>query len=275
LERVILRVMFSDYLERWQLTPDGDPIITPTSRLLPVSRSGSTAMLKLAVHPEERRGNRLMTWWNGNGAACVLMHDGDAILMERASGGTSLADLARHGRDDEACRIMCAAVVRLHAGESPPQDIAKDLVPLTRWFEALMQAAERHGGILRLCATIASELLATARDVNVLHGDIHHGNVLDFGPRGWLVIDPKGLIGERSFDYANLFCNPDIETATSPGRLVQRLEVVAAAAAIDRSQLLRWILAWAGLSAAFAIEDGGSPKEALTVAELAAAELNR
>ena len=267
--------MFSDYLERWQLTPDGDPIITPTSRLLPVSRSGSTAMLKLAVHPEERRGNRLMTWWSGNGAARVLMHDGDAILMERASGGTSLADLARHGRDDEACRIMCAAVVRLHAGESPPQDIAKDLVPLTRWFEALMQAAERHGGILRLCATIASELLATARDVNVLHGDIHHGNVLDFGPRGWLVIDPKGLIGERSFDYANLFCNPDIETATSPGSLVQRLEVVAAAAAIDRSQLLRWILAWAGLSAAFAIEDGGSPKEALTVAELAAAELNR
>jgi streptomycin 6-kinase len=265
--------MFSDYLERWQLIPDGDPIITPTSRLLPVRWIGSPAMLKVAIHPEERRGNRLMTLWNGNGAPRVLMHDEDAILMERATPGLSLADLARHGRDDEACLIVCAAAARLHARAL--QDLVKDLVPLTRWFQALMHAAELHGGILRQCAAIASELLATARDVRVLHGDIHHGNVLNFGPRGWLVIDPKGLVGERAVDFANLFCNPDIGTATSPGRLTRQLEVVAAAAAIDGSRLLPWILAWAGLSAAFAIEDGGSPKEALTVAELAAAELNR
>src|SRR5258708_18779295 len=90
-------LMFSDYLERWELTPDGDPIVTPTSRLLPVVRSGSPAMLKLAVHPEEQRGNRLMTQWDGDGAARVLMHAGDAILMERAAPGTLLADLARNG----------------------------------------------------------------------------------------------------------------------------------------------------------------------------------
>lgn len=30
-----------------------------------------------------------------------------------------------------------------------------------------------------------------------LHGDLHHGNVLDFGASGWLAIDPKGLKGER------------------------------------------------------------------------------
>jgi aminoglycoside/hydroxyurea antibiotic resistance kinase len=42
----------------------------------------------------------------------------------------------------------------------------------------------------------------------VLHGDLHHGNVLDFGLRGWLAIDPKGLLGERGFDFANIFTNP-------------------------------------------------------------------
>jgi streptomycin 6-kinase len=266
--------MFKEYLERWQLTPDGGPITTPTSWLLPVRRSGSPAMLKVAMHPEERLGNRLMTWWNGNGAARVLLQAGDAILVERAQGRSSLANLARHGRDDEASRIICAAVVRLHARESPPQDLVKDLIPLSRWFAPLNPAAGTQGGVLHLCTTTAAELLAAPRDEMVLHGDIHHGNVLDFGPRGWLVIDPKGLIGERAFDYANLFCNPDIETAASPGRLARRLEVVARAAALDRSRLLRWIVAWAGLSAAFAIEDGASPKGALTVAELAAAELS-
>jgi streptomycin 6-kinase len=46
-------------------------------------------------------------------------------------------------------------------------------------------------------AATARELLAKPSEVVVLHGDIHRGNVLDFGPRGWLASDPKGLVGER------------------------------------------------------------------------------
>jgi streptomycin 6-kinase len=87
--------MFSDYLERWELTPDGEPIITPTSRLLPVRSAGAPAMLKIAVLDEERLGGQLMIWWNGLGAARVLAHGENAILMERAETGTSLADVAR------------------------------------------------------------------------------------------------------------------------------------------------------------------------------------
>ena len=48
----------------------------------------------------------------------------------------------------------------------------------------------------------------------VLHGDVHHGNALDFNGR-WRAIDPKGLFGARTFDHANIFCNPDTESALS------------------------------------------------------------
>lgn len=41
--------MFDPYLARWQLTPDGEPIPTYSSRLLPVRRDGEPAMLKTAV----------------------------------------------------------------------------------------------------------------------------------------------------------------------------------------------------------------------------------
>lgn len=261
--------MFSEYLERWTLTQDGDPIITHSSRLLPVCRGGMPAMLKVATTAEESRGGAVMAWWNGRGAARVLAHEGDALLLERA--GISLANFVRAGRDDEATRIICAAVAELHAPRSLPPP---DLVSLTEWFEALQPAAAMHGGILRRSAETASELLATQRDVTVLHGDIHHDNILNFGSRGWLAIDPKGLRGERGFDYANLFCNPDHETETLPGRLTRRIELVAEAAALEPTRLLRWILAWAGLSAAWLIDDGVSPKCALTVAELAEAKLN-
>lgn len=261
---------FDDYLGRWNLTPDGDPIITHSSQLLPVRQGATPAMLKIALEAEEKFGGLLMSWWAGRGAARVLAHEDAALLMERAENNLSLAEFARNGRDDEASRIICAAIAALHQQiDRPPFD----LIPLTRWFEDLALAAAQHGGILTVCAATARELLETPQEVVVLHGDVHHENILDFGSRGWLVIDPKRLIGERGFDYANLFCNPDGRTASAAGRLTRQVGVVAEAAGLERKRLLQWILAWAGLSAAWWLQDGESPASEFRVAELAAAEL--
>ncbi len=147
------------------------------------------------------------------------------------------------------------------------------LAPLPVWFRQLEPAAHAHGGVLVKSAAAARALLAAPREDVVLHGDIHHDNILDFGPRGWLAIDPKGLHGERGYDYANLFCNPDPETAAAPERLVRRAAMVAAAAGIEPRRLLQWVLAYAGLSAAWDIGDGADPALPLAVAEIAAAEL--
>lgn len=264
--------LFERYISRWALIPDGRPISTHSSRLLPVRWHGVPAMLKVAIADEERAGALLMMWWNGQGAARVFAHEEDAVLLERAEGTRSLAELVRNGDDDAASRVICAAVARLHAREhSRPPDT---LVPLTRWFRELDPAATQYGGILSRAAATARDLLTTPQDVVVLHGDIHHGNVLDFGqPRGWLAIDPKGLKGERGFDYANLFCNPDREAATAGGRLARQASIVAAAANVPRKRLLQWVLAYAGLSAAWTLSDGETPEIALAVAELAAEEL--
>jgi streptomycin 6-kinase len=269
--------MFDVYLVRWNLIADGSPIVTHSGSLLPVRHRGEPAMLKLATEKEERFGGRLMEWWDGDGAARVLARDHDALLLERAEGAASLADMARNGRDDEACRVLCAVAARLHAPRPKPPP---ELVPLSYWFRELEGAAATHGGILVRCAKTARALLAEPREVGVLHGDLHHGNVLDFGVRGWLAIDPKRLVGERGFDFANIFTNPDLDdpsraVATEPGRFARRLEVVAEAARLERERLLRWILAWTGLSAAWFLGDGDSAAIDLQVAQFAAAELDR
>lgn len=72
----------------------------------------------------------------------------------------------------------------------------------------LASASVAHGGVLRLSALAASDLLSAPQNEVVPHGDVHHGNILHFDERGWLAIAPKGLFGECGFDYANLFCNP-------------------------------------------------------------------
>ena len=230
-------------------------------------------MLKIATEPEERRGAETMVWWSGEGAARVLAHEGDALLMERATGEQSLAEMARAGRDDEAMRVLCAAAARLHAPRSRP--LPPSLVPLEAWFRDLEPAAARYGGILAQSATMARDLLADQREIVLLHGDIHHGNVLDFGPRGWLAIDPKGLIGERTFDYVNLLRNPDDETALAPRRFARQVTVIAEAARLDRGRLLRWTVAFCGLSAAWILNDHDFPRHDYRIAYLALAELER
>jgi streptomycin 6-kinase len=166
----------------------------------------------------------------------VVEHDDDAVLLERATGCRSLVDMSSHGKDDEASLIICGVVAGLHAPRhSPPPE----LIPLTDWFRALEPMASREGGILVRSAATARTLLANPREVVPLHGDVHHGNILDFEARGWLAIDPKRLEGERGFDYANLFCNPNHPVATAPDRLARQANVVAEAAGLERKRLLQ------------------------------------
>ena len=264
-------MIFEPYLSRWQLTPDGPTLATPSSRLLSVRRcDGSQAMLKIAREEEEVRGSALMAWWNGEGAAAVLAHEGPALLMERALGRSSLLEMAETGRDDAASEIICGVAARLHAPRTRP---LPPLVPLSVWFTELAAAASRDGGILRQCDTTARELLAEPREIVVLHGDLHHANVLDFGPQGWRAIDPKALLGERGFDFANIFCNPTEQVATAPGRLARQIDIVTATARLEPLRLLKWILAYAGLSAAWTLQAGERPDLALAVAGCAAGQL--
>jgi len=181
--------------------------------------------------------------------------------------------MALNGEDDEATRIMCRALAHLHA---PRPTQPPPLVELAPWFASLTMAAARYGGQYAECLQIADTLLAEPHDVVVLHGDMHHDNVLDFGPRGWLAIDPKRVRGERGYDYANLICNPELPTATEPERFQRQVEVICATAGIERSRLLQWVLAFAGLSAAWFMEDDEQKAAAgqLKVAQLAASALN-
>lgn len=263
------------WLARWGLTPDGPDFATHHARLMPVRQGARPAMLKLTRQKDEIRGAEIMEWWAGNGAAPVLARDGGALLLARAEGARTLSDMARSGRDDEASQIICKTAAGLHRTRPNPPET----VPLRLWFRDLGPAAATHGGLLAQAWDVAAKLLDAPRDPVALHGDLHHDNILDFEQDGWLAIDPQGLWGERGFDFANIFTNPDLSdptrpVATLPGVFQQRLKTVAEAAGLDRQRLLQWILAWTGLSAAWFIDDGDPMAEIdLRIAALALAEL--
>ena len=270
------------YVARWGLAVDGEGFSTHSSHLLPVRLDESPAMLKVALTDEERRGNHLMAAWEGRSAARVLRHDDAAVVLERATGPRSLAAQAAGGAgsphwaqaDARATRTLCAVAGELHdigglrdrgtpGDPGAPVDLqavaSDDLVPLDRWFRALLARGDAQRGFLRRAATTARALLDERRDHVVLHGDLHHGNVLDFGDAAaarWKAIDPKGLVGDRAFDYANMLCNPSHDVALVPGRLERQVNVVSASAGIGTERMLRWVVAWSGLSATW-FQDAG------------------
>ncbi|MBO1739056.1 aminoglycoside phosphotransferase family protein [Leifsonia sp. TF02-11] len=270
--------VLAPWRSRWGLVPDGDAFATPSSVLQPVLRDGVPAYLKLATVAEEAAGGRVLRWWAGRGAAAVLAADGDALVLERAGGDRDLAALAASGThgDETATRILCRAAVRLHAVDDLPRP--EGLVGLRRWFVELFEHAAAHptdrGGLFARAAIEAQALLAERAADVVLHGDLHHGNVLDFGDaesggRGWLAIDPKHIHGDPAFDFANILCNPDREIAHAPGRLERTVSIIADETGIDERRMLRWTLAWAGLSAAWSERSGGDAEIAVGVGERA------
>ncbi|MGN6426160.1 MAG: aminoglycoside phosphotransferase family protein [Leifsonia sp.] len=264
--------------ERWRLTADGAAFATPSSILQPVISAGRPAYLKLATVDEEAAGARVLAWWASRGAAAVFEADGDAVVMERATGDRSLAALAESGPagDDEATRVLCRTGLALHRVDDVPRP--GGIVGLRRWFRELFEhAAEHpgaHDGLFPVAAATADALVGGGADV-VLHGDLHHGNVLDFGAHGWRAIDPKHLHGDPAFDFANILCNPSPAVALRPGRLERTVAVIAEETGVDERRMLEWVLAWCGLSAAWSERSGGDPSTAVGVGRRARAVLGR
>ncbi|MCF7750693.1 APH(6)-I family aminoglycoside O-phosphotransferase [Bacillus subtilis subsp. subtilis] len=263
-------------LTQWQLVRDGDVITTAHARLWPVRLAdGTAAMLKVSTETEERNGHRLLRWWDGDGAVRLLAHDHEAVLIERASPGRSLRAMSTGGQDARATQVLCATAARLH---HPRGSVPDGLVPLQDWFKDLLHPRVGLSPLLEQCRSLAQALLAGQVEQRPLHGDLHHDNVLDAGPRGWLAIDPKRLFGDRAFDYTILFCNPDlcgpgIHVATRPAIFAHRLDQVGALAGLERTRLLRWIAASAGLSAVWFLGDGDPADIDLAVAGMALRQL--
>jgi streptomycin 6-kinase len=102
----------------------------------------------------------------------------------------------------------------------------------------------------------------------VLHGDLHHENVLR-GPDGNLVVlDPNGVLGAPGFDVGALLWNPWGEVLNHPEVMPVRLDVLADELEMDRTEVRAWGWVVAVLSAAWLVEDGADPAYQLGVAEL-------
>jgi len=249
---------------RWSLTKSTPVADTPRSAIFRVEQNGrnfaALKIIKPEASREEGRGTRLLQWYEGDGAATVFDIHGDTVFMEWLDGGT-LGDPVRAGKDDEGTIAIATVVAGIHR---PRPDAPEDLEPLRNRFQTLFDTDVRawpHTArdLYARSAGIALKLFDRPSAVVPLHGDIHHDNILS-SDRGWLVIDPKGLLGDPTYDLANVFINPvgGAHIATDPRRIAARADILSQRLGYQRKRILGWAAAHAALSACWELDAGRS-----------------
>ncbi|MCK4978591.1 MAG: hypothetical protein KAS36_16775, partial [Anaerolineales bacterium] len=96
------------------------------------------------------------------------------------------------------------------------------------------------------------DLISSMEETVLLHGDLHHWNILSAQRQPWLAIDPKGVIGEPAYEIGAWLRNPFpyILAEQYPDRLIlRRAEQLSEELGFDRKRLLAWGLAQAILAA--------------------------
>jgi streptomycin 6-kinase len=201
--------------------------------------------------------------------------DAGAVLLERATGGPLSGMCERD--DDRATEILSSAMESWWVPGGPECGLPP-LAELEDTFEEFDRGP--HGASYRgrdIVATLAEidsgmrdlraatvtarrvfqELLADHAPAVVLHGDLHHDNVLEDETRGWAVVDPKGFFGDAGYDTGAMLYNPFAYTSriADVGPLLQRrLDIMSNIVRIDRELMTAWGYVKAVLSLLWTVE---------------------
>ena len=261
-----LPALVADLSEHWEIAVGAPFDLSYNYVARARRRDGADAVLKIAPPWGDGELNReihALCVYGGNCACRMLESDlaNNAMLLERLRPGDMLTSVAAVD-DDQATRIGADVMRRLWrpAADLPEPGLFK---PLAGWFNAFPRHRAAHAGpgpfppvVLEYAEAIVPDLLASSPGDVLLHGDIHHYNVLS-SERGWLVIDPKGMVGDPGYEVGPFVLNPEISSQVKSRALLnRRLDILADDLDYDRQRLRDWAIAHAVLSACWTAEEG-------------------
>ena len=272
----VLPESIAEASSRWGLR-DVEPSSTLSYNFVAFAKRGDEpVVLKMGVpNPEFKSEMAALRLFNGNGACRLIDSDKEKywMLLERLQPGVMLATLT----DDEEATHIAAQVMQTIWRPAPTDDV---FIRLSDWFDGLKRLrAMFNGGTGPLNEKLVARTERSAKDFFVenhkpvlMHGDFHHFNILS-SERGWLIIDPKGVIGPACYEVGPLLMNPwdDLINRKDYRQLTRRrIDILHERLGFERERIREWGLAHAVLSAWWGIEDNTGWDYALSFAEMIA-----
>ena len=230
---------------------------------------GTQVVLKLAP-PDKEFANEIVALrlYAGEGAVRLLEADpaATALLLERLLPGDTLAA----GVEDDVEATAIAAGVFRQLFRPLPAD--HPFPTIDRWGQAFERVAAPYAGgfpadLFEPAHQLYFDLCRSAGAPVLLHGDLHHWNILGAQREPWLAIDPKGVAGEPAYEVGAFLRNHLPQGEDLAAVLRRRARQFSDVLGLDHERVVAWAFATSVLSALWHLEDHGSvPAEALAVA---------
>lgn len=212
-------------------------------------------ILKLGLDDDGLKREALaLNAFEGFGAVKVLAKSEGMLLLERAVSGISLRSYFP-AKESDAIQITCECIKRLHEAPLPTANIFPHI---NEWLKALDKDLDIPTHYLRKARLLRDDLHMTSMPSVLLHGDLHHDNILQNNDH-WVVIDPKGVIGESAYEAAAYIRNPIPELLTQNNAvsiIKYRITRFAEILEIPERRILDWCFVQAVLAWIWALEDG-------------------
>jgi streptomycin 6-kinase len=189
---------------------------------------------------------------DGNGAVKLLEFDRErqALLLERVVPGANLKQVCKKNEAD----AITIAVRVLKGLLQPVPEAAEEFIRLDDWFDGLNRAkgTKFPQDYAETAISFYEELSKDGENIFLLHGDVHHDNILSATREPFLVIDPKGIIGHVGYDIG-VFLNTHhdwLEWNTRlEGKMDRAIAEFAAGFDLAESAIRKWafcqmVLSW-------------------------------
>lgn len=188
------------------------------------------------------------------GVVQVFSENAGLLLLECATPGVSLKSYFPE-KDDEAINITANVIKRLHKASIPRVHVFPHIKD---WLTVLDSDLKIPAQTIQRAREVRDQLLKTAGSDVLLHGDLHHDNMLQ-NDNDWLVFDPKGVIGDPAYEVAAFIRNPMPELLNldnSQKVIRNRVKRFVELLELPSQRILDWCFVQAVLAWVWALEDG-------------------
>jgi len=248
----------ADRVRAWSVSVERT--LKTESALIAIGHQGGRGVVLkvLKASGDEWHAGEIVRAFDRKGVVDVYEHIPGAMLLEQLMPGTPLVRVALDRSDDEATEILADVIQRMSPSRIPPN--CATVADWATGFARYAASGDRQipTALVERAGELYEQLCATQQTTRLLHGDLQHYNVLWDQRRGWIAIDPKGVVGELEYEIGAFIRNPmeRPELLASLPIVERRLDYFARALNLNCARALSWTFAQAVLSAIWSVEDG-------------------
>lgn len=231
-------------------------VMTPTSSIYKEGERIHKILSKLG-RKDEKMGGKYLKSIESDYLATIYQCDSKSQVIEYLP-GPNLYSFCEQGDYLSADKIFIQIVNDLH---EKAKNLDKSKYSHVREQFSIfkdVRAPRKLSAEIKLARSLAEKFSHDPLDEIVLHGDLHHENVHRSSLGHYKAFDPKGVVGERAYEFASILKNPWNYPSISEDKslFLERSEYFSKKANLDVDRLRALAFLHFCMSLLWAIQDG-------------------